>query len=164
MMNIKYINYDSLFSKVSVFYSYIFLGICILLPVFILIFLLCFFDKLEIEYIKQKFDALYLDLRTESKHQTIFYILFLLRRLLFSYSLVFLDNYSLFQIFINQMTSLMMIFYVVKTNPFTDKLLYLQEIFNEITIFFVITLHIGFTSALNYEDLKYLIGWNIIGL
>jgi hypothetical protein len=88
--------------------------------------------------------------------------LFLFRRLIFSISVVFLDQYALVQIFLLIIQSLLVLCYLLHVRPFSDRSISLLEIFNEICIYLVAFPVLMFKDITDNTITNYNLGWMIV--
>lgn len=90
--------------------------------------------------------------------------LFLLRRLVFSLSTLFLRSAPLIQLLIMNLSSLLLLCYLLAVRPFTIPSLNHLETFNEACIYLCTLLSIMFSDLGSNGLLEYQIGWGVIGV
>lgn len=96
LLNVKHNHVSDVFEKASLIYSYIILSVIVALPIFVLSFIMIFYEKLETKKIKSKFETIYYDLELSTRHKAIFHFYFILRRFFFCITIVFLDKHAPF--------------------------------------------------------------------
>lgn len=94
---------------------------------------------------------------------TVFCTLFLTRRLIYSVTLVMLQN-SLLQLFITSTYSVAILTYIIKFRPFLTALNNFLEIFNELCFLILVYLSYLFTDYVVELQAKQQIGWLFIFL
>jgi hypothetical protein len=106
---------------------------------------------------------MYQNLLTNNRVTVQYNFLFLMRRVIFAVSAIFLTDYPLFQLYLLFAQSFLVMIFVIKLRPFDQPLLNRLEIFNEICIYAETCLTILFTD-LNIEGMEsnYNIAWIVI--
>ena len=123
----------------------IFTIIVIALPVFAFIFLFRNLQNLKQKEIKKKYESLYLEVDTTKRNAYLFSTLFLLRRLIYGVTLIFVPILCL-QLGIIILTSFIMLIFLVKYNPFHSKINNFVEIVNETTFITLVYISYGFND------------------
>ena len=105
----------------------------------------------------------------------LYYVLFLLRRMLLVFTLIFLDNWGNFQIGINIVCSAGMLAYTVMVQPYEDPVVNAQEFVNEFFIWVTAYFLLFFTNwvpddlkltgtQMNYKNFMGLVMLGVLGL
>lgn len=116
------------------------------MPIWVLIFYCCNFEKLSDEKFNEKWGSAY-DGLNPKKRSSIFYpVYFLVRRILFlTFILAWKDSTSL-KIFANILMTMIAAIYLIVYKPFASKLLQGLEVFNEFTSLVLLSLVLGWTN------------------
>ena len=123
----------------------IFTLIIIALPVFTFIFLYRNLQNLTKKEIKKKYESLYLEVDTKKRNAYLFSTLFLLRRLIYGVTLILVPILWI-QLMIILITSLTILFFLVKFKPFDSKINNFVEIMNELTFITLVYIILGFND------------------
>ena len=123
----------------------IFTLIIIALPVFTFIFLYRNLQNLTKKEIKKKYESLYLEVDTKKRNAYLFSTLFLLRRLIYGVTLILVPILWI-QLMIILITSLTILFFLVKFKPFDSKINNFVEIVNELTFITLVYIILGFND------------------
>mmetsp|Transcript_19233 Transcript_19233/g.18374 ORF Transcript_19233/g.18374 Transcript_19233/m.18374 type:complete len:268 (+) Transcript_19233:676-1479(+) len=116
-------------------------------------------DKLEIETFRDKFSSFYSRVKTfqaYAKYQT---ILYLLRRLILSLTIMYFDSDLVLQLGVTVGFSLGYLCFLFLFQPFMTRLLNFLEIFNEFTILTSLYFCFTFTGYIPLAEDRYTIGW-----
>ena len=122
------------------------------------------FDKLKDPLFERKFDAYYLNMRTNNKLALIYNFLFMFRRLVFSTFAIMVTRAPILQIFTFVIMNILMIIYLCVVKPFDSKKINYNEIFNEICILIASYHLFMLTDFVATADLQYNIGWSLIAI
>lgn len=120
--------------------------------------------------INHTYGSSYFQIRTNSKAALLYNVLFMLRRLVYAATAVFLAKYPPLQALILILQSLIHILYVVSVRPFEEMSLNLMELFNEATVLLAtyhamaLTEMLPTDSASEIIDSQYKVGWSLITL
>jgi hypothetical protein len=150
--------------------------LCTLMP-----FILIFFIRKYHSLIKTKdpkldpINTIFANLSTSSPATLYYTAFFMLRRLLFTLSIIFMNYIPMLQIFFLFVSSLATIIYLIYVKPFDSPLLNRLEIFNELCLYLMSYPCLFFTD-ISIEDVsgsltspslthfKYNMGWLVIGV
>ena len=83
---------------------------------------------------------------------TQFYLVFILRRFLFSISQVFLNSVPILQVSINIAWTIILIFYIVYFRPYIEKKLMISELIGEFAILVTMILSMLFFADLSQDS------------
>lgn len=108
-----------------------FVGVAVLFPVFILVFLQCNYAKTQDEEFKDKYKTIYENTRADSRLALMNSFNQMFRRLLFAVTAVFLMNYTTIQLQALIFQCLLLLLFIPMINPFTERSQNYQEVFNE---------------------------------
>lgn len=88
----------------------------------------------------------------------------LLRRLIFAYVVFYFssEEYTLFQILLNLILSLLFVLYLASARPFLDPDLNKMQLLNEVTYYLVSTLYLCFTDFNPHPAIKVNCGWVVV--
>ena len=111
-----------------------------------------------------KFGSTYSEIKTDSKAALLYNVIFMLRRLLFSLIAVVMDGSPVLQVQLLIFHCILMLIYNILVQPFEEPTLNYLEIFNELCIIVAAYHLIPFTDFLDDPEIKYEIGWSIIGI
>lgn len=89
---------------------------------------------------------------------------FFVRRLLISVTLVFLNYLPLMQLCLQISFSMFNLCYMLRVWPYEQKLLNVLEIINEVCYYFIAVLFFGFSDLIDDPELKFRLGWPVIGI
>ena len=123
----------------------IFTIIIIALPVFAFIFLNKNLQNLNKKEIKKKFESLYLEIDPTKRNAYLFSTLFILRRLIYGFILI-LAPILWIQYIIILITSIIILTFLLKYQPFHSKINNFVEIMNESTFITLVYLTLGFND------------------
>jgi hypothetical protein len=147
------------------------LFICIFTPLYlgfplaIAFFLYRRFDDLQTDQaLFAKFEALVASIKSTFRAASLYIVLFLLRRLVFALSLVFLTDWPLLQVNLLFLQSLSLLLYLLACRPFDDPVISAQELFNELCILGVTYPSLLFSGYLDDPLIEYQAGWYIVGV
>lgn len=149
--------------RFSSFFAIGFLGLTLIFPFFIMTILYVLQSRLKRPEYVQRLGSVYDGLKTESKMALLYNVLFLSRRLMFSYIVVFVD-YPVLQIQMLFYQSILMIMYLMYFRPFELNELNNIEIFNELTILISAYHMLLFTPWEANIDTQFLVGYSMIGV
>jgi len=126
---------------------------------------LCFFVVRRTKYLSdesylQKYISLFEMLKVERPAHTAFVFLFVLRRLFFTLLAIYFKSFGMSLFFLQ---SVMMGAYLIYFKPFHTRKANYIETFNEETVTAVGLLFMMCDQNLSDPDIKYVIGWAIIG-
>lgn len=116
----------------------------------------------ELNSKKRHYGSLYADLRTHKLSTALYMVLFMLRRLLFAVSAVFLTRWPLVQVNLLFLQSLTVVLYLLHFRPFEDPIMNKLEIFNELCILLVTYPSLLFTGFVSEPLSQYYAGWLMI--
>ena len=88
----KDVRFDSTLMKLNLLFAILLSIPLIIMPIFIPIFLIKNFDQLDDKSIKNKYESIYLEVVTTNKIAIMFSTFFLLRRMIFAISIMFISN------------------------------------------------------------------------
>ena len=103
-----------------------------------------------------------MNLKTKSMTSLNCQVFFFLRRLLYSFSIVFFGSYSLLQASLMTISSLALLMYMILVRPFKEKVTFYFEVFNEITLLAFSYFLIIFCDILIDSRMRYDIGWYVV--
>ena len=137
------------------------------MPLFTLVFYYCKIDSIEDEEFKDKYGTLYegleLDMDKDKRKEALIYpFLFILRRIVFMISVIFMAHFTWSQIAINFASSFTMVIYFGFVWPFESHGITKLEIFNEIITILLCYFMLCFTDWVPKAELRYAIGWIFI--
>ena len=95
--------------------------------------------------LKMKYESLYLEVDTTKRNAYLFSTLFLLRRLIYGVSFILVPILWI-QFMIILITSLTLLFFLVKYKPFDSKINNFVEIVNEATFITLVYIALGFND------------------
>jgi len=163
-INFKYLEVNSSGQRFSTIWTFTMMGIVVLLPPSLAIFCLFFRPKLTEFQFQQRFGSLYDNLDIARPISVLYYPAFTLRRLLFSWTAVFLVESSILQIQVFTICSFLYSIYLIGARPFKTRTLNNLEIMNEAGVnMFAILLYL-LTPLVKEGESRLLIGWILIGL
>ena len=131
----------------------------VLIILFVSLFL--FYSKKNLSHIANKEDRDFYNkwgtLFEEFKNDkgfisTQFYLVFILRRFLFSISQVFLNSVPILQVSINIAWTIILIFYIVYFRPYIEKKLMISELIGEFAILVTMILSMLFFADLSQDS------------
>jgi hypothetical protein len=93
-----------------------------------------FYDLQTDPALYAKFEALVASTKSTYRSASLYLVLFLLRRLIFAISLVFLTDWPLLQVNLMFFQSLCLILYLIAYKPMEEPVMNYQKIFNELCI------------------------------
>lgn len=143
----------------------IFLCFIVVFPLSIIIYYgMCNQNNLGHPNFKSKYGDIYCDMRIEEQPVTslFFAVFFLLRRLVFTLTAIYLGNHLYLQLLILFTCTWIMSVYILSYKPFEHSKLNKLETFNEICFTFFLYNLICFTEFVNGAEIRYLIGWCFI--
>ena len=153
MLCFKSFDVSSSFKIANLIVASIFAIILIALPIFAFIFLFKNLQNLKKKEIKKKYESLYLEVDTTKRNAYLFSTLFLLRRLIYGVTLIFVTTLCI-QLVIIQLTSFMMLTFLMKYKPFYSKINNLIEIVNEATFLTLVYISYGFNDLYEKGSFK----------
>jgi hypothetical protein len=136
--------------------------LCILSPLLIFIFLCHNFTRLH--DLSPRFGEIYHSLNPKSLISLNYHTWFLLRRLLFVVTTLYLQWAPLLQVSLLMLQSLLSLCYLLSSMPFDSAVLNRTEIFNESTLYFVCYPVLMFLILDDDGDDSYRVGWALIVL
>lgn len=93
----------------------------------------------------------------------LFNFFFMVRRIIFVMSVIYLNGYPVLQVNLMLVQSLSFVVYLIVAKPFEDPKINRIEIFNELSILFITYPSLLFTGYFNADvDLQYKAGWAMI--
>ena len=118
---------------------------------------------------KEQFENLLEALRCKDLYSSLYNIIFLYRRTLTALILVFMSNFPYFQIQALLWMALMTMWYIAYHNPFVDKRMNINEVFNEICVvcciytvmLFMMTNDVKFCEVMTLQFIA-IVGTNIL--
>ena len=109
---------------------------------FLIAFLMCFILKLVLkshEKIKDndvlflnKYSTLFYEFKSDSKIALSYYSVFILRRIIYAFTQIFLSSYPIIQMSVNAFFSLLNVCFLIMTKPFSDTKVLISNIIGEI--------------------------------
>lgn len=114
-------------------------------PILALLFFRCYLPRLDEANFKGRFGSIYLNLKPDSFACLLHTVLYLLRRLLYALSIVYLGPAAQYHLFVA--SSALLLTYQLRVMPMDDPQSQRMEIFNEATIFLVGSLSGPFFSS-----------------
>ena len=133
-------------------------------PIFVFIFLYKCRHRVVDKKFKMKFQSMYHALDLKNKYFILVTPMFLIRRLIFAFSIVYMADYTVFQILVNIMFSLFYLCFLIQIRPMNKKYLNILEIINETTLLTLFYLCLLFTEFVDSVDIRYMIGWVFVAL
>ena len=137
------------------------------MPIFIVGFYLCHMKDLGDDDFKKRYGDIYeglvLSKKPNKRLTALFYpFWFVMRRLIFSLVVIFLDTYFWYQILIAMVCGMINICYLCKFKPFSDRKILRLEIMNEVTNMVLLYHLMMFTEWVPEAKTRYAIGWSFI--
>ena len=141
--------------------------IVIIMPLYSSIFYGLNVDEMDETEFKSKFGTLYeglnLDMdENKRKYALLFPFFYIVRRLLFVASAIWLEHFLWAQLAIQFACSVTMMIYLQSYRPFNDKIFTTLETFNEVTTIFLLYHMFTFTDWLPLASTRYIMGWSFI--
>ena len=160
---------DNFSTQYSAVFTVIFAVAVLIMPLFSSIFYYCKIDSVEEHVFRKKYGTLYEGLKLDMeqnkrKHALIYPFLFIVRRLAFMVTVVFMASFTWAQISVQFASSLTMIFYYATVWPFENPMLTKLEIFNEVAAVLACYFMLCFTDWIGDPATRYSIGWLFIVL
>jgi len=156
-------SYGKFTSKIGSWFNYAsttILGVCVaLMPGFFLIFYLKNFDRLGDYFFEKKFGATYEGLKTDQKTVLAYPIYFIVRRVTFVATCLFLYKYVLIQIILLIVTTMAAVCYLLHFSPFDEPLIGRLEVMNECFTLCLLFLLFCFTPIMPRVQDQYTIGY-----
>jgi hypothetical protein len=143
-------------------FALLLLILCILSPLVISIFLRLNFTRLT--DLSPRFGAIYHSLKPKSLFALNYHTWFLLRRLLFVATAIYVYQVPFLQVTLLLLQSLLSLCYLVSYMPFDSAVLNRSEIFNEVTLYLVCYPTLMFLVINDDGDDSYRMGWALIVL
>jgi hypothetical protein len=162
MLSLSYYTLGSSEEVAEFILSIIFLLLTFATPFFLLHFLLKYYEQLNSNSFYSRFSSLYEGLKI-TDISLLFNVIFLSRRFLYSYILIYLASSPHIQIILSSLTSLVTFCYVLLQRPYIFYREYIFDIIGEGCTFLAISLVYAFTFELHEEVAKYL-DWILVGL
>ena len=148
----------------NIIVTMLFCGLLMYLPYVWLKGILNNFKELQSRRVKSIYGFLYENNKTDCKINAVYNIIFITRRFLTVIVIVFLREFSYFQLLILIIFSLLNLIYLVVMKPMLTKSENKIEIIDEICIYLiVITMSVLLNIAIS-EELKNLLGWVLINI
>jgi hypothetical protein len=155
MLNLSYYSLDSIEELAEFILSIFFIFINFISPFFLLHFLLKYSEKLDSENVRSRFNSLYDGLKL-SDTSLVFNVIFLSRRFLYSFILIYLASSPHIQIILSSLTSLGTFYYILFQRPYISNKEYIFEIISEGCFLLAISLVYAFTFQLDERVSDYL--------
>ena len=148
-------------------FTILFVILVIFMPLFTLIFYYYKIDSVEDEEFKNKYGTLYegleLDMDKDKRKEALIYpFLFILRRIVFMITVIFMAHFTWSQIAVNFASSFAMVIYFGFVWPFENHGLTKIEIFNEVITILLCYFMLCFTDWVQKAEIRYAIGWIFI--
>ena len=134
------------------------------IPPLIYVFLSKNKHRLQDDNFKLRFFSLYLNVNTRKDNALLMMTLFVTRQLLFALNVVLLKGYTNCQIFMQFLTSLMLLLFFVAVRPLNSAFLNGMEIFNELVLLLASYFLFCFTYFVPDAHTRYKLGWCFIAL
>ena len=137
------------------------------MPIFASVFYFCKIDDVEEEIFREKYGTLYdglqLDMQENKRKSALIYpFLFMLRRLLFTASVIFMADFTWSQIALQFSSSFFLVIYFGHVWPFESHSITRIEIFNEIASILLCYMMLCFTDWIPTAQMRYTMGWVFI--
>lgn len=136
-INLYYEQYSKFTEIFSFTVSVLMISIAVGLPIFSFLFILINFKDLDKPRLKDKFETLYENLDTSRRVTSFYTLIFLLRRLMFSFLAIFGYYWPFLQLVVTTYFSLGLLTFIIAFKPFSNSLVNKLEIFNEATLLVV---------------------------
>ena len=148
-------------------FTAIFAAAVLILPIFASVFYYCKVDSVEEEIFREKYGTLYeglqLDMQEGKRKSALIYpFLFILRRLLFMASVIFMADFTWSQIAIQFSSCFTLVIYFGYVWPFESHSLTKIEIFNELASILLCYMMLCFTDWIPTAQMRYTLGWVFI--
>ena len=161
-INVSIMKFGQTSEIVNAVVSLFLLIVCLILPIFVLLFLSFQRAKLAEEFFEQRFGSLYEGIHHRKKIVLFYTFCFLIRRLVFSASCVFITDFATIQLQLYCLCSLFNIIILGYVRPFTA--MNHLELYNECTIL-VISYHLfTFTDFVDNESDRDGIGYSLVAI
>eukprot|EP00347_Sterkiella_histriomuscorum_P008413 403345188 len=134
----------------------------IMMPLFTYMFFKMYFAKLKLQSYIDRFGTIYTNLNDDQFVSVLQNVLYFVRRLSFSFSIVFFGAAPFIQAVIQVLWSVALIMYVTYYKPFKSKSDYIFEIYNEFTLLTISYFLIVYIDIVNDAELRYSIGWYVV--
>ena len=119
--------------------------------------------SLQTDEFNSRYDTLNLELKKKSSNALLFNVIFMIRRFVFAFLLISLDNMPWAQIPLLVLVNLFTMIYQCWAKPFMMSLRNMHEIANEGIILVLTYFLLTYTEFLNDPSDRYLVGWlNIV--
>eukprot|EP00347_Sterkiella_histriomuscorum_P021584 403333467 len=166
LLNMRRLIWDTQSDKFgSIFTLLTLILLVILFLIWQLIYIIKKRKQLNSEIFNKKYSQLYEGIKTQGHVFPLFVTTFmLLRRLIFAYSVVFLGEYKVLQLFLMIFSNVLYIAYLFLAKPYDQKSLFYQELFNEICTLTCSYHLLLFTddNILQSPQIHYDFGWILI--
>lgn len=162
LISLPNINFSTWQLALNSVLSIIFFAFIPIAPVFVFFFLRKSKKKLKDKRFKMRFLSMYTALNIKKKYFMVVTPLFLVRRLIYALTIVFMNDYPVLQIAINLNFSLCYLIFLIKHMPMNKKYLNYLEIMNECTLMIVFYECMAFTEFVSEAVTRYNIGWSFV--
>ena len=111
-----------------------------------------------------RYGSIYSNLNPENLHATFYTVYFVLRRLIFAFSIVYGGSLIGIQLMAQVLMSLLQLCYLLHVRPFSDSQDNAIEVFNESSILLILTCLLPFALGTESVVVVYNFGYLVIGL
>lgn len=108
---------------------------------------------------KEKYDWMFEDLRGEDRNSALYHLLFIFRRYIITICLVAMPSNTIFQIYLQVISSAVFLLYLIYTQPFSSSKQNKMELLNEFAVSVSCYFLFLFTDYMLDNDIKYSVGW-----
>ena len=119
---------------ISVLFMYVTLGILVLMPTLMALFICKNKKNLNNPDFEKKYGFIFTDLSTKTPEQAIFHLVYMIRRIIFVLIITFLDNMCFFQIIAHTVLTILYTIYILAIRPFKDNETNKIQVLNEISV------------------------------
>lgn len=142
---------SSVFEQMNNFMFWFFLVLFSAMPLAILVFLCYYFKDLKKQDMIDKYGSIYEGVKLENRSAIIYPLQFILRRYLFAVVSILVSDFIWLQIALQFLFTTFIVIYLFQTRPLEETQALRLEVFNEVTIAFLLY-HVMSFSDWYYQD------------